>query len=268
MIRGWNPKENEEDMKTATKEPYVHVVKNTFNKKLNPTGKGRIWSLSFPPLTTCIDKPPCESLCYSLKAMQRYPVARNAWMDNLIMYRRDPVEFWKQVQDAFDRATPKTYPELFRLQSAGDFIRPEMVQEEIELAKANPDVLFMAFTKRYSWLPDVKTLPSNLVLIMSMWKNLPVIGPHVDGYGRAWMLDPKDPDERIPSKTFKCDWNCVACKFCFTPGAPADILFHKHTNGRRKKDVSQHHHHKGVNKNNTGFIKKPEKVKHESESIT
>ena len=238
-------------------EPRIHVVKDTWNKKLNPTRKGKIWSLSFPLLQTCIDNPPCQSLCYSIKSWLRYPPARMAWSDNLIMYNRDPDAFWDEVQIDFDNVKPEKRPELFRLQSAGDFIRPEMIQEEIDLAKANPDVLFLAFTKRYSWLPPAHRLPNNLKIIISMWPGLEAEGPHVNEYSKAWMFDPDNPDERIPSPTFKCDWNCIGCRFCFEIKEIADILFHKHTNGRRKKDQSEHHHHKGVNQRRSGYIKKP-----------
>jgi hypothetical protein len=228
-------------------------VKVHWNKKLNPTGKGRVWSLSFTPIKSCIPNPPCKDLCFACKSGLRYPSARNAWDENLQLYLMWPSQFWADVNDIF-RSTKKL-PTLFRFFTSGDFVREEMVQEIINFVLKYPSVQFLIFTKRSEWLPPYKKLPANLSIVVSMWPGFTPKGKHVKEYPKAWMLDPTNPDPRIPEDAFECIWNCTECEHCFRFTEAGHVVFHKHTNGLRKHGRSEHHRHQGI-LYRTGVIKK------------
>ena len=217
----------------------VHVVKTANNIKLNPDkkylGRDRIFTLSFPPIETCRPDAPCTRICFAKNSMLRYKGAQKAWGENLLMYEKSPENFWAEVRRVLNGCHELPY--LFRFFVGGDFVRPEMVQEIIDLAKEYPTVLFMAFTKRTEWLPLHNSLPMNLSILSSMWPDWTPEGPHVEEYSRCWLDDPENYDDRIPEDTgFPCGEDCVDCKVCYhVRETPTEVILEKHTNGIRRR---------------------------------
>lgn len=164
-------------------------------------------------------------------------VVKNAWDMNIKCYKKNPLQFWGLIQSYID----KKKPEWFRFFVSGDFPNRMMVSDLINFASNNPDVKFLAFTKRYTWLPDPKFIPGNLTIIVSMWPGMPlpdILTPKKDkadkrlkywNYPKAFMRDQDNLDCRIPTDAIECPGNCESCGMCWNLNTIGrDVVFNKH----------------------------------------
>lgn len=234
-------------MKIDRTRPRVSIGKNQ-RQKLNPdrrTGRSKIWTCSLPPIKTCIPDPPCLPICYAHKSYRRYPNgARAAWDKNLAIYQDDPAWFFESITGEIDRA--HVPPTLFRWFIGGDLPDPEFLDEIEDLARAFPDISFLMFTKRGEFLPPYGTFPDNLAVLISMFPRWSPAGEYADGYPKAFLWIPDNPDYRIRDsvglglidQVFMCEWNCIDCRRCWNLNPRDVIVFPKHTNGRKPKGAA------------------------------
>lgn len=240
-------------IKTDLSRPRPSIGKHQ-RQKLNPDrkiGRQKIWTISFPPIETCIPNPPCLSICYAHKSYKRYPKgAQAAWDKNLAIYREDPNWFFNSIADEFDSA--RNPPALFRWFIGGDLPDPLFLDGAEDLAVAYPDIKFLMFTKRGEFLPTYGTLPENFAVLVSMFPGWSPAGEYADEYPKAFLWIPDDPDHRIRDginlgyidEVFKCEWNCVECQRCWKLTTGDVIIFSKYTNGMkgdpRQKNENRH----------------------------
>jgi hypothetical protein len=147
---------------------------------------------------------------------------RQAWQANLDFLRADRDEFFAALARYFDRRTPL----FFRYHIGGDFIDTDHLQRAIKLAREFPGIKFLAFSKRFSFFPRPRTIPSNFALIASAWTGGSALPA---GYRVAYMRDPANPDPRIPARALDCHGGCDTCALCWhLRGIRADVVFNKH----------------------------------------
>ena len=134
---------------------------------------GRVGSFSVMPGITCAHCEECYKDCYSRKMIAYRKTVRQAYEDNtkalMIDHRYD--EFVKAACMFIDYNEYK----LFRLNVSGDFFSFDYLNACCEIAKRNPDVKFLAFTKQYEIVGEALELgliPSNFNIVFSAWNTL------------------------------------------------------------------------------------------------
>ena len=199
---------------------------STGNKKLG----AHVGNFSVLGGVTCPKDAPCYSKgCYMNKLRELRPNVKNAYANNtkLLMIEHRYDEF----VDAACYFIWENDFKLFRFQVDGDIFSIEYLNALCTIAKRNPEVSFMAFSKQYDIVEQGYALgivPDNFKIVLSAWNeykpenkfNLPV----------AWYDDGKHPD-LIPSDGFVCPGNksnCKKCQFCFHAKNGANIILKKH----------------------------------------
>lgn len=102
----------------------------------------------------------------------------------------------------------------------------------VKVAKENPDVHFLAFTKKFetvnTYLKKGYRFPKNLKVVFSAWdKDFKVDNP----FGRPLTYVAfKDPTKNadIKEKIFVCPGSCETCKKCWTLRKNQCVVFHQH----------------------------------------
>lgn len=187
---------------------------------------GRVGSFSVMPGITCAHCEECYKDCYSRKMIAYRKTVRQAYEDNtkalMIDHRYD--EFVKAACMFIDYNEYK----LFRLNVSGDFFSFDYLNACCEIAKRNPDVKFLAFTKQYEIVGEALELgliPSNFNIVFSAWNEL--IPENKDSVPVAY-YDDGEHEDLIDPKATVCDGNCQKCKKCFYLGKGESVRFSKH----------------------------------------
>ena len=97
-----------------------------------------------------------------------------------------------------------------------------------EIAKRNPEVKFLAFTKQYEIVGEALELgliPSNFNIVYSAWNSL--LPDDVTKVPVAYYDDGKH-EGLIDKKAMPCDGNCQKCKKCFYLKAGESVRFKAH----------------------------------------
>jgi hypothetical protein len=181
---------------------------------------GKVMSVSLTPVRSCPKDVPCASRgnCYALKAYVQYPATRNAWDINYEMATGDRVTYFEEIIKAIQRVKPR----FFRWHVAGDILDQDYLNWMITIARENPEVKFLAFTKRHDLNYHFEA--SNLSIVFSMW---PTFGDMGKGMPRAWMQD--GSEDRVPGDALECFGNCETCGMCWSlKSIGRDVVFHKH----------------------------------------
>lgn len=181
---------------------------------------GRIPAVSLSPILSCAKDVPCRKFCYAKKVTNYSPDAKRAYQSNFNLARKDLASYFDQIDAYLMRRKPK----FFRWHVSGDFLSQTYVNKVFRLAEKHPKTKFLAFTKRYGF--DYSTAPANVSIVFSMWTNY---GDTTKDMPRAWMLDTKEPDNRIPADAINCPGNCETCGMCWNlKHIGKDVYFHKH----------------------------------------
>jgi hypothetical protein len=187
------------------------------NTKIGNTG-----NVSLTPCASCPNDAPCKSTCYALKSYRMYKQVKSAWDSNLHYARNNRQGYFKQIGSYLT----KKQPSFFRWHVAGDILDQDYLDNLVRLAKLSPNTKHLCFTKRYSLNFAAAKKVSNLSIVFSMWTNY---GNTRKNMPRAWMLDPKDPDTRIPKDAIPCPGSCESCGMCWSlKQIGRDVVFHKH----------------------------------------
>jgi hypothetical protein len=195
---------------------------------------GKIWNISHTPVKGCPADVPCANSkgCYAHKSYALYAGVRKAWDGNYGRLMRDADESapFRYLVGAVSELCHAKKAKYFRIHVAGDFLSQEHLAAWHTIATVNPGTKFRVFTKNYTLY--YKDLPDNLKIGFSMW---PGWTPSTYVYSnlsnwqslpKAWLMNPKNPDNRIPTNAFICPGSCVKCKHCWNKRE--DVILEKH----------------------------------------
>lgn len=180
---------------------------------------GAVPSVSLLACESCPKNAPCKADCYVVRNMYWRDTIKNAHASNLKLARVDPGSYLDAVMVYLERKAPR----LFRWHISGDMLDQDYVDGVVYIARAFPEIRFLAFTKRHDL--DYRGAPDNLTIVYSMWPGWgdadTVKGP------RAWMQD--GTETRVPADAIECPGNCETCGMCWSlPSLKRDVVFHKH----------------------------------------
>ncbi len=184
---------------------------------------GNTPNISLPPIQTCVPQAPCSKKCYAMKAWKQYPNVRKAWTNNLGAYCESPSQYFKDVSVFCQNKRPK----YFRWHVAGDIPDQQYFEGMKDVAKQNPDTIFLAYTKKYYQIV-FHDIPENLTLIMSAWPDFPIAKSVTKSFPVAWLSH----DERIKDlgkDPIMCNDMCERCgMICYTKNRTQDVIFDMH----------------------------------------
>jgi hypothetical protein len=205
---------------------------STGNTKL-----GKIHNISLPPVQACPKRVPCETKCYARKSWVMYKNVRDAWTKNWDAFKKDPNGYFETIANhcATNQVT------RFRWHVAGDIPNLKYLAGMNDVASANPETQFLAFTKNKDTLPVSESLEDNLRITFSMWpgwlsdKQTLAFADGMAPYPLAW-YGPKECDNKVYNTALDivgglnqvCNGACDECFMCwyFEPGM--SVLLKEH----------------------------------------
>jgi hypothetical protein len=191
-----------------------HVTISEGNRKV-----GSVPSISLPPIVTCNPRAKCFKDCYVLKSFRIWPDVRKAYQKNLQTYNTDPKTYF----DAIDNWIKIRKPTLFRYHVSGDIPNRAYLTGMIKVALNNPDVKFLAFTKRYNLNKLFKNIPENLSIVISAWPGMRLPSTTLP---IAFM---DDGSEKRINNAIDCFGNCETCGMCWSlKKINKNVVFKKH----------------------------------------
>jgi hypothetical protein len=198
------------------------------------TKLGRCQNVSLPPCKSCDTSLPCfKSFCYGQRFYKLREGCRAAWENNWKMVVTDRVEYFVQILAAIWRGQDLKNPiTLFRWHVAGDIPDMDYLREIYKTAEYTPGVKHWVFSKKFTLLANARKArwvkPDNLTIIASAWPGVKMPAIVRKNYPVAWMLDPKDPDPRIPAEAQECPGKCDVCGLCFAMKPGESVFFRRH----------------------------------------
>ena len=179
----------------------LHVSISKANSKM-----GAIASVSMLPFLTCPVrcKESCGTKCYAAKLANLRPNVLTSYANNTALALHNPELYWKTVNETVGHV------KYFRFHVSGDILNMPYLQKMVEVARNNPDTELLAFTKRYelinTYLDRGNTLPANLHILLSGWRNMKPINLH--GLPETNVLE--HGEEPGAGQTL-CGGNCFNC---------------------------------------------------------
>lgn len=165
-----------------------------------------IWNL--PAQKTCIGSTEfCRKHCYAQKAERQYPAVIPSRQGNLDAskgkdFAREMIELITKTAKGF-----KKFNGRFRIHEAGDFYNQKYLNAWKEIARALPDIDFLAFTKSFKL--DFSGAPRNLKVLMSIMPDTKAVPPK--GFPLAYAGDCKRMRHAV-----ECAGSCDHCTVCWT----------------------------------------------------
>ena len=192
-----------------------------------------IFNINLPPVLTCNPKAPCFKECYGRKGHFLFTAVQNSMMRNLFAFCQDSKQF-------FDDIAYQTKLSLYvRWFGNGDMPNEEFLAGMCRVARKNPNVRYLAFTKQYHIVNDYiaagHKIPRNLRIVFSCWKDWIPENPY--NFPTTWVRFPESGkakaenisyNSNIPAKAFKCPSNCAECQACWHLKKGGSVEFHKH----------------------------------------
>lgn len=197
-IRGYIEEYMKEDISA------LKVVITKGNKKI-----GRVLNVSLAPIITCCNCKGCLKLCYDIKAVLQYKNVAMARAKNYVILVRDRDRYFNQIRSALKhRKTNK----FFRWHVSGDIIDVDYFDNMVKIAREFPEFRFWTYTKAYAYvnkwceLYGKENIPSNLSVMFSEWRGMPMINPYGFPEFRVVFKDEKKPQG--------VKWCCGNCEHC------------------------------------------------------
>lgn len=199
------------------------------NQKL---GKA-IFNINLPPVLTCNPDAPCFKECYGRKGHFLFAAVQNSMMRNLFAFCQDSKQFF---EDIAYQTKLSLYVRWF---GNGDMPNEEFLAGMCKVARKNPNVRYLAFTKQYhivnNYVAAGHKIPRNLRIVFSCWKDWIPENPY--NFPTTWVRFPEAGKAKaenvsynslIPTKAFKCPNNCAECQACWHLKKGGSVEFHKH----------------------------------------
>lgn len=118
----------------------------------------------------------CEKFCYAIHgAQQHHNAVLPATIKNLVLYRKDPVRFEKELDKELSNWKVNGADKVFRWHASGEVENYEYLEMMMRIAEKHPEVHFYSYTKRFKmiekYLDNHGDFPSNFVWNLSVWNN-------------------------------------------------------------------------------------------------
>lgn len=164
---------------------------------------GAVPSVSLPPVITCAAGCKCAQKCYAARLCRIRKNVREAYANNLELWRTDPDAFELQAMAAASTTR------FFRWHVAGDIVSPGYLAMMARIAERLPHTEFLAFTKQYDTVnafATENTIPGNLNIIFSAWPGMYMDNPHNFPVAQVIFKG------QAPADGWKvCGGNCAEC---------------------------------------------------------
>lgn len=184
---------------------YIKMCISDGNQKI-----GRVMNVSLMPIMTCGNCDECQYLCYDIKACNQYPnTVIDARIRNFVLLIRNRDEYFRRIEEKIKRRRKNFF---FRWHVAGDIVDLDYLDRMIGIAKRNPKWTFWTYTKMYRivnrWckLHGKENIPSNLHIMFSEWRGVPMDNPYGFPEFRVVFKGEEEP------KGHYCPGNCDVCK--------------------------------------------------------
>jgi hypothetical protein len=137
---------------------------------------GAIMNISLPPVVTCSNCGSCCKYCYAVKSYNRFTGTAASWNANYLYFLTDPVGYFDDISDAVK------LQRFFRWHVSGDIVNSRYLAGMIQVARENPKVEFLAFTKAYQIVNAAiaagAVIPANLHLLFSAAPGVDMPNPY------------------------------------------------------------------------------------------
>lgn len=122
---------------------------------------------------------------------------------------------------------------FFRFHVSGDIPDASYLARMVEVAGRQPHCQILCFTKRYelvdAYLTETGPFPTNLHLVLSAWRGLPMVNPH--GLPEAHVRY-RDGSTTARPDAKECGGNCTECARrdggCWSLRPGQQIVFNEH----------------------------------------
>lgn len=203
------------------------------NIKISPGNSklGSIPSISLPAGTTCRDDCECRAKCYANRLERIRKSVRDAYHHNYQILKCTPDTYWREVEASIMMSR------FFRFHVSGDIPDKNYLIHLIDIAERNSHCEILCFTKKFSIVNDVvaemisggESLPENLHLIFSGWKNLKMENPFLFPEAHVKF---KDGTTTAREDAVECGGNCTECALteggCWTLKSGEQVVFDEH----------------------------------------
>lgn len=188
---------------------------------------GSIPSISLPAGLTCRSDCECIKKCYARRLERMRPSVRAAYQSNLDLLNRDSNTYWREVEASIMMSR------FFRFHVSGDIPDIVYLTHIVEIAQKNPHCNILCFTKKYDivneWILTYGELPTNLHLVMSVWRGLECQNPYnlPEAHVRY-----RDGTTTARADAKECGGNCTECACtddgCWTIQNGEQVVFNEH----------------------------------------
>lgn len=202
--------------------PVVFI--STGNSKL---GKF-IGAINLPAGKTCNPDAPCRKYCYALKGHYVFASAKSVRERNLNIYKTNPKSFFKQL------SCNTAFFKFVRWHDSGDIVDMAYLEGMCKVARDNPDVRYLAFTKQFqivnNYLASGEEIPKNLTIVFSTWGNWIPENPFnlPMTFVRFKVKVMESQNEKIPDNAFQCPGDCKTCGMCWKLEKGDSVVFNQH----------------------------------------
>jgi len=182
----------------------LHTCITKGNRKI-----GRVLNVSLAPIITCCNCKSCLKLCYDIKAVLQYKNVAYARAKNYVILIRNRDKYFNDIISALKHRKRNKY---FRWHVSGDIIDTDYFDRMVKVARMFPDFTFWTYTKAYGFvnkwceLYGKENIPSNLSVMFSEWKGVPMKNPYNFPVFSVWFHGTEKP-----VNVHWCPGNCEAC---------------------------------------------------------
>lgn len=192
----------------------------TTNTKLG----GNIAQVNMPYIISCREDAPCKKECYCAKGNMNLGNVKAAHIKRYNMILKNIDNFFNQIDGELS-FIPYKY---FRWHSCGDIPNMDYLDHMCRLARQHRETRFLCFTKKYELINEYfidHNKPSNLVIVLSHWKNWHPRNDH--NFPESYV---DFGDNEIPTFAYECSGNCGECPgtHCWYMNKGDKVIFKKH----------------------------------------
>ena len=159
--------------------PYVDrdtVRNDSVNMSDGNSKVGAVMAMNFPIEQTCDHKCECykDGLCYACGGHYARANNQSIYAENLAYFLTHTNAEWIEEINRQIRIMNR---KLFRWFTCGDILNERFLKAMVQIAKENPSIKFWSYTKKYKIVNKyvkengLESIPENLVIIFSHWKN-------------------------------------------------------------------------------------------------
>lgn len=188
---------------------------------------GDIPSISLPAGLTCRNDCECNKKCYAKRIERLRKSAHKAYEHNYNLLNNSPDIFWREVEASIMMSR------FFRFHVSGDIPDEDYLIRMINISADNPHCQVLCFTKKYdivnNYLDTGQTIPENLHLVFSVWRNLMCDNPYnlPEAHVRY-----RDGTTTASDNAVQCGGNCTECAItdggCWTLKEGEQVVFNEH----------------------------------------